>query len=193
MIGVEHDRANPARRLVGGRDDRGAGAVGEQRSGIAVGDVEEPREEVGAHDQRVTRPAGLDLAAGHGERGQPAGACGANVEGAGPGCADQPGHQRRSVRGDLVGGRGRDQHQVELAGLDARVLERGASGLRRQLAQALLARRPRSLPGAGAFGDPGRIDAQPGGELVVGDEPLGKRHGHAGDRRSRFHRTSGRR
>jgi hypothetical protein len=176
VVGAQDDRPDPPGLGLGGRDDGGAGAVGEQRRGIAIGHVEEARQEVGAHHERMSCTAGLDLPARHRQCRQPPGARGADVERAGAVGADQPCHERRCVGRDVVGGRGGDEHEIQLTRIDVGVGQGGASGVRGEFAQELAVEGPRPLASPGPLGDPVRIDVQVGGDLLVRNEPLGQRH-----------------
>jgi hypothetical protein len=90
--------------------------------------------------------------------------------------SDQPCHERRCVGRDVVGGRGRDEHEIQLTRIDVGVGQGCASGVRGEFAQELAVEGPRPLASPGALGDPVRIHVQVGGDLVVRDQSLRQRH-----------------
>ena len=114
--------------------------------GAAVVEVEHAAHEVGADDERVARAAGLEHAGGQAERGDEAGAGGADVERLGVVQAERVRDERRGVGHDLVGGRRRDEDEVDLVERrSGRAVERCAAGRGRR---GRSARSPGSACGA---------------------------------------------
>ena len=115
---------------------------------------------------RSARPVSTWPAA-EAQRGEPARAGGADVDGAGVDGAERGGHDGRGVRRDVVRRHGRDEHEVDVAGVDARVLQRPAAGEGRVLGQRLVRERAPARLDAGALLDPVVVDADALGDLAV--------------------------
>ena len=184
-VGAQPHRADP--RLAAGDDDRRARAVAEEAGRPRVVEVEHPAHQLGADHQGDAGAPGLGRRGGELERREEAGAGGADVDRPRVRSAEPLGDQRRGVRDPLVGGRGRDQDQVDVGGLDSRALERGATGLRRELGQGVALGRVAALEDPGALGDPVAVDADPRGDLVVVDDPVGQGARDRGDSGRRAH------
>ncbi len=106
------------------------------------------------------------------EPGDRPGAGGADVDG---GDVDHPQFvrdDRRGGWGDLVGGERGDEHHVDLAGVDAGVLHGEPRGGAGKLADALSGGGVAALEDACASLDPLGADAEPAGDLLVGDLAL---------------------
>jgi hypothetical protein len=147
--------------------DHGAGAIAEQHRGLRVVEVGDAREQLGADHEHTVGAAGLDLAGGQAQRGEPAGAGGADVDGAGVVGAERVGDDRRRVRRDLVGRHRRHEDEVDVARVHAGVLERTAAGEHGVVGQALARQRAAARLDAGALDDPRVVDADALGDRSV--------------------------
>jgi hypothetical protein len=87
---------------------------------------------------------------------------------------ERVGHERRGVGHHLVGGRRRDEHEVDLVERHRGAVQRLAAGADGEVGQPLARRRVAALPDAGAGLDPGVVDAQAPGDLGVGHDALGQ-------------------
>ena len=92
---------------------------------------------------------------------------GADVHRAGALGAQLVGDQRRRVRRDLVLAHRRDEHEVDVVGLEPGVRERAAGGPGGHVAQALARGGAAARLHAGALDDPGVVDAEAAGERGV--------------------------
>ena len=88
------------------------------------------------------------------------------------------GHERGRVGGDLIGGGGGHEDQVQLGRVEARSLQGQRAGPGGEVAQPLPILRPRARGGAGALADPILVDPHMSGDLGIGDTALGNGHGH---------------
>src|SRR5690606_25919534 len=109
-----------------------------------------------------------------------AGAGGVEVEGTG-GDAQVGGHLRRGRGERHLGRGGGHHHDVEVGGGEAGPGQRVAGGRDGQGAGRLGGARPPALVDAGALEDPVVRGVEVGGEVVVGDPPLGQRGPQPGD------------
>jgi hypothetical protein len=181
-VGAEHDRANPAR--LAGRDEHDrTGAVGEHGGGPSVGRVRDPRHQVGADHDDATTAARIDHRGAGRQRRNESRARRADVEGAGAGCADQAGDDGSGVRHDVVSGRGRDEHEVDIERVDAGSPERVERRGRCVLLQPLV--RLGDPPGAnsGTTLDPIGREPEPALDLRRADDRARQVHpdrGHGG-------------
>ena len=119
---------------------------------------------------QLARPASM-IDAPVVERREEARAGGADIEGAGAGRAERLGDQRRGVGHDLVGRAGRDQHEVDVGGIDAGLLEGGCGRGGRVRLQPFVRCGDVALADAGAALDPIGRETQPGLDLRRGDDP----------------------
>ena len=76
----------------------------------------------------------------------------------------------RGVRRQFVGRHRRHEHEVDVARVDARVLQGAAAGERGVLGQRLVRERAAARLDAGALLDPVVVDADARGDLAVGDD-----------------------
>src|SRR3954454_12411480 len=154
--------------LVGGTDDRGAGAVGEDHRGrpvVHVGHVGQP---LHADDEGVAGGPGADRVADQAEGVAEARAPGVEVEGAGPVHAQPVGDLRADAGDGLAqAGAGRDDH-VDLVGRQTAGRDGLAGGGDRHLHEGLVLARPTALGDADPGLDPLVVGVHHLGELVVG-------------------------
>ena len=170
-VGVQGDRADPGGGVRGREDDR-ARAVAEQHRRAAAVAVEVARERVGADDERRAGAARLDHRAAEGEAGEEAGARRAQVDRGGAVDAERARDERRGVGAHLVGAGRPDEDEVDVAGRDAGVAQRGLGGARGEVSQPLAVGQHVAVARAGAALDPGLLDAQAAGDRVVADDGL---------------------
>ena len=180
-VRAEHDRPDPAR--LAGRDqhDR-TGPVGEHRRRPAISGIGDPRHQVRADDHNAAAATRIDQRCAGRERGHEAGAGGADVEPAGARGADHARDQRRRVRQDLVCGRRRDQHDVDLERVDPCAPQRVGGRGRGVLLEALVRRCDAARADPGAALDP--VGRQPEAVLDLGrgDDRPGQVHADRSDR-----------
>ena len=135
-------------------EDHRAGAVAEEHAGGAVGEVEDAREGLGADHHHPPRPAGADQRVGLGEREDEAGADRLDVEGEAAAHADRALHLYRGRGKGLVGGRGGDDHRVDVGAGQARVGQRRPRRCDREVGGRLAFRGEVPPLDAGAGADP---------------------------------------
>ena len=99
-----------------------------------------------------------------------------------PGGAERVGDERGRVRGQLVLGHRRHEHEVDVGGRHSGGLQRPRTRLRGVIGQALVGARAAALPHARARHDPLLADPELLGELGRGQPALGQRGGHREDR-----------
>ena len=80
------------------------------------------------------------------------------------------GDPRRGVGRDLVRAHGRDDHEVQIACVGARVLQRAARGEDRHVVGALVGRGAAAGLDPGPLDDPVVVDADALGDVAVGDD-----------------------
>ena len=140
--------------VVARSDHGGAGAVGEDEGGGAVGGVGHVAEPLDADDQHVLGRPGADERVRHRRGVAEAGAGGGDVEGRRAGGAQLAGDRGGDGRGLVQVGDGGDDHRVDLAGLDAGRVQRLAGGGDRHHLDGLVGRTPsaarRSRSGSGS-------------------------------------------
>ncbi|MNX93093.1 hypothetical protein D3C86_1252670 [compost metagenome] len=167
-----HVAAEQALLLAAAQHDRAAG-VAEEDGGAAVLPVDVLGEQVAADDERRAVHAGGEELAGDDGPVDEAAAGGLHVEGGGGGGADGVLDQGGRGGHGHVRGRGRDDDEIQLGGLDPGVLERLLGGGDGHVAHGVLGRRDAALTDARAFTDPGVVGVEEGLELGVGHDPLG--------------------
>ena len=163
---LEHDRSR---------------AVPEQDAGAAVAPVEEARMHVRADHESAGRAPGANELLRDPERVDEAGAHRLHVERGASLGSEASLQPARGGRVDPVRGGGPDHDEVEIGPFEARRLEGPPRRPFREVAGRLPGGRDAPFPDAGPFPDPlvGGVDG--GGELVVGEHPLGKVAAGAGD------------
>ena len=173
-VGAEHDRAD-ARPSPSAPSTHRAGAVAEQRAArLPVVGVGEAREDLGADHQHAVGAAGLDLAGGELQRGEEAGAGGADVEGAGALGAERVGDHGRGVRDESSGLIVATSTRSTSSGSTPASASARLAANDRQVGQALVVGAARRrVVDAGALHDPLVVDADARGDRRVGDDSVG--------------------
>ena len=97
-------------------------------------------------------------------------------------CAPARAPRGRGVRRELIGCERGHQHEVELGGVDPRLLERGPAGLGRQRVEALARAHVPPLVHPGPVHYPLLQSSGAFGNHVVADHLVGHRHGERCDR-----------
>ena len=140
------------------------------------------RENVSAPiDQRGARLAEPQRIVGDRQRKDEPGADRLHVERGAPLHAEPRLHLGRGRREGVVGGRGREHDQIEIAAAHAGAAERPLRGADGQIRGQLAVGGDPALADAGALADPLVGGIEPGGQLVIGDDPLGQIGAAAGD------------
>ena len=179
-VGVEIEGEDALAVVVGRAEHHGAGAVGEDDGGVATGgrDIHAGGLDLGADDEDVAELARPDPGVRDRERVDEPAALGADVD-RGDGADAEPALQEDAVAGrEVVGGRGGVDDGVEVAGAEARHLERPFGGAEREVGAGLALAHPVPLLDAGAGADPFVAGVHDLRQVVIRDDAVG--HGETG-------------
>ena len=100
-------------------DNRGTGTVAEQDAGVAVGPVDDPRQDLGADYEHLLCITGANIFVCNGKAVDKTGTGRGKVK---CGCVDRPEfvlHDAGGCRKGKIGGNGSENDQIEFFGLDA--------------------------------------------------------------------------